>query len=219
MYKVTAFDFDGTLADTIPVCIRAFRDAVSPYAGHPLSSDEIVQHFGLNEKGMVKAALGEKYEAALSDFYVGYQTLLNDMPGLFPGIGGLLTELKKRNSRVCLITGKDEKSCMISLKHFGIADLFDDILCGSENTPNKAGNIKKLLEKYDVPEDDLCYIGDAASDVSACRDAGVTCCSAAWSASSSPIRLEEINPGNVFYSVEALRERLIHHNTQRNSPD
>lgn len=87
---------------------------------------------------MIKAALSAKYEAALSDFYVGYQTLLNDVPGLFPCIGGLLSELKERNIRVCLIftrpSGRDQ-------------------------------------------------------------------------------------PRNVFYSVEALRERLIHHNTQRNSPD
>ncbi len=33
MFKVFAFDLDGTLADTIPMCITAFRNSISPYLG------------------------------------------------------------------------------------------------------------------------------------------------------------------------------------------
>lgn len=36
MYRIAAFDLDGTLADTVPICISAFRDSVSPYAGREL---------------------------------------------------------------------------------------------------------------------------------------------------------------------------------------
>ena len=32
MIKLVAFDLDGTIADTIPMCIEAFKQAVSPYA-------------------------------------------------------------------------------------------------------------------------------------------------------------------------------------------
>lgn len=30
MFKIVAFDMDGTIADTIPMCIKAFRNSVSP---------------------------------------------------------------------------------------------------------------------------------------------------------------------------------------------
>lgn len=36
MIKLVVFDLDGTIADTIPMCIEAFGKAVSPYAGHTL---------------------------------------------------------------------------------------------------------------------------------------------------------------------------------------
>ena len=49
MIKLIAFDLDGTIGDTVPMCIRAFEKAVSPYAGHTLSEREITQTFGLNE--------------------------------------------------------------------------------------------------------------------------------------------------------------------------
>ena len=54
MIKLIAFDLDGTIGDTVPMCIRAFEKAVSPYAGHILSEREISQTFGLNEGGMIK---------------------------------------------------------------------------------------------------------------------------------------------------------------------
>ena len=50
MIKLVAFDLDGTIGDTIPMCIKAFRQAVSPYAGHLLTDREVVETFGLNEK-------------------------------------------------------------------------------------------------------------------------------------------------------------------------
>jgi len=48
MFKIVAFDMDGTIADTIPMCITAFRNSVSPYTDHELSSEEILHTFGIN---------------------------------------------------------------------------------------------------------------------------------------------------------------------------
>ena len=50
MIKLVAFDLDGTIADTIPMCIEAFKQAVSPYASKILSEDDIVKTFGLKDR-------------------------------------------------------------------------------------------------------------------------------------------------------------------------
>lgn len=34
MIKLIAFDLDGTIGDTIPMCISALKKAVTPYARH-----------------------------------------------------------------------------------------------------------------------------------------------------------------------------------------
>ena len=57
--KLIAFDLDGTITETIPICIEAFEKALSPYAGHRLTQEEIVQVFGLNEVGIIKAIVKE----------------------------------------------------------------------------------------------------------------------------------------------------------------
>ena len=69
MIKLVAFDLDGTIADTIPMCIEAFKQAVTPYASKILSEDDIVKTFGLNEEGMIKQVVAEDWEKDLIDFY------------------------------------------------------------------------------------------------------------------------------------------------------
>ena len=52
MIKMIGFDLDGTICDSLPLCIQAFKNAVEPYIGHDLTEEEIAQTFGLNEAGI-----------------------------------------------------------------------------------------------------------------------------------------------------------------------
>ena len=76
MIRLVAFDLDGTIGDTIPLCLAAFREATTPYVDHELSDDEIARTFGLNEEGMINQVVsGDSREKALNDFYVHAITL------------------------------------------------------------------------------------------------------------------------------------------------
>ena len=153
MFKIVAFDLDGTIADTIPMCVEAFRDSVSPYTDHELSREEILHTFGLNEIGMIKAVAGQNWESAIENFYCRYELLHNEVTGVFPGIWRLLVFLKKKNTAVALITGKGEKSCTITLEKLGLSKMFDETLYGSEIYPNKKENMEYLLKKYSVSKE------------------------------------------------------------------
>lgn len=206
MFKIVAFDLDGTIADTVPMCIKAFRSSVSPYTDHTLGEEEILQTFGLNEIGMVKAVVRQNQESAINDFYLQYEALHSEVTEAFPHITDLLAFLKQKNILVALITGKGRQSCTISLKNLGLLKAFDEILYGSEFSPNKKENIEYLLKKYSVSKDDFCYIGDTVQDIKACRDAGVICFSAAWQESCNAAVLKKENPGRVFDCVGDLLE-------------
>lgn len=208
MIKLIAFDLDGTIGETVPMCIRAFEQAVSPYAGHTLSEREITQTFGLNEVGMIKVVAGEKWREALHDFYPVYEQMHDECPEPYQGICELIHTLKAAGILVALITGKGEKSCRITLEKFGMRDLFCCVKTGAEDRPNKAEAIEELLDAYQVAKDEFYYIGDAVSDVTACKKAGVPCLSAAWGTTADISGLEEANPSKVFLSIEDLAHFL-----------
>lgn len=206
MFKIAAFDLDGTLADTIPMCIKAFCNSISPYTNHELSKEEILHTFGLNEIGMIKAVVGQNCESAIQDFYYQYELLHHEVTNVFPGIRKLLDFLKKKNMIIALITGKGEKSCTITLEKLGLSKIFDETLYGSEISPNKQENIEYLLKKYSISKEEFCYIGDTVQDIKACKSTGVVCFSAAWQESSNADILEHENPNRVFYCVNDLYE-------------
>jgi beta-phosphoglucomutase-like phosphatase (HAD superfamily) len=43
--KAVIFDLDGTVADTLPLCIAAFKKSVEPLLGKTVSEEEIIATF------------------------------------------------------------------------------------------------------------------------------------------------------------------------------
>ncbi|MDR3366227.1 MAG: HAD family hydrolase [Prevotellaceae bacterium] len=209
MVKLVAFDLDGTIGETISMCIQAFVKAVSPYTDRRISEEEIVRTFGLNEEGMIKAIAGERWRAALADFYAHYRAMHGMCASPFDGIRELIGALKARNVLVALVTGKGKESCEITLEQFGMQSYFDCIETGSPEKNRKAEAFIHLLQKYNLQPDELVYVGDAVSDVSSCREAGIRCLSAAWASSTDASRLEECNKGCVFLTVKAVEEHIM----------
>lgn len=207
MIKLVAFDLDGTIADTIPTCIKAFKKAVEPYVHHALSEKDVVKTFGLNEEGMIKQVVDKDWEKALDDFYADYEKMLTDCPKPLNGITEMIEWLKEKSIIVTLITGKGEQSCAVTLKHFGMEKCFEKIETGSPERNRKADAMRDMMADYKLQPDEMVYIGDAVSDITACREAGVKCLTAAWVAYPQMIPyLEAENKGYVFYSVKALQK-------------
>lgn len=207
MIKMVGFDLDGTICDSIPMCIEAFAEAAAPYAGHELTEKEIISTFGLSETGMIKAVVKNGWEEALNSFYENYKNLHEMCSAPFDGICELIACLKQNQIIVPLITGKGEKSCKITLKKLGLEQIFDEVLYGSEERFNKRENILYLLEKYAVKKEEFIYIGDTVQDADACSSIGVTCLLAAWAELADPARLKAHNP-YTFESVNELKKFL-----------
>lgn len=208
MIQLVAFDLDGTIGDTIPMCIKAFKKAVEPYAMRKLSEDEIIQTFGLNEEGMIKQVVGRNWEKALGNFYTHYTCMHEMCPYPFDGIIELIQELRSKSIKVALVTGKGNSSCSITLDKFKMKDCFDRIETGSPYENRKPEAICNLLREYNLQHNEALYIGDTVSDVLVCKQIGIECLSAAWAKNVRFEQLEEVNTGNVIKSVSELKEQL-----------
>lgn len=102
MIKLVAFDLDGTIGDTIPMCLKALKKAVTPYVTlNDVSENDILETFGLNEKGMIKKLVGYNWENALDDFYVIYEQMHIMCPRPFDGITELIEKLNTEIYSYC----------------------------------------------------------------------------------------------------------------------
>ena len=159
MIKLVAFDLDGTIGNTLPMCIQAFKKATQPYIGHELSDEEMVHTFGLNEEGMIGCVVDEPYrQQALNDFYVIYKELHQEMcPIPFEGIRELIALLKQKGIIVALITGKGINSCDITLKQFNMKDSFAKVITGNAERNIKSEALKELLHDYHLAANEIVY--------------------------------------------------------------
>jgi len=210
MIKLVAFDLDGTIGDTIPMCMQAFKMSVEPYIDYILSDEDILKTFGLDEEGMIKQVItSDNWKKGLDDFYRIYQEMHALCPHPFDGIVKLIEELKDRSIPVVLITGKGKGSCQITLQWFEMENYFDRIETGSPEKNRKSEAMNSLLVEYKLNPNEMVYVGDAVSDILFCQQTGVKCLSAAWAKSADFAVLEKYNKGNVFESISSLKECLF----------
>ena len=198
------FDLDGTLANTLPLGIAAFRQAVEPLAGWSPTDAEIVATFGPSEEGTIRALIPEHYDAGIASYLHHYEALHPGWPEPFPGMRDLLDSLKARGVRLALVTGKGLTSAMISLKWFGLEAAFEEIEVGSPSGPRKAEAIRDVLAKWQMELSEVVYVGDAPSDVTASREAGVAVIGAAWAETTDRDLLAAQHPDALLTTIDEL---------------
>lgn len=125
MIKCVIFDMDGTLADTLPLCIESFRKTIEKLSGNILTDKEIINTFGVSEEGIIKKLLPNNHNEGMRLYLQYYRDLHKKMcPTPFNGIKELLQWLNAQGIVVALVTGKGEKSLNISLQELQLQDYF-----------------------------------------------------------------------------------------------
>lgn len=206
--KGIIFDFDGTLANTLPVCIDAFHRAIEPLAGRTFSDAEIIATFGPSEEGTIKALAPDRFDEGVRSYLEHYAALHDQCRGLIPGMDELLQFLQAKKIRLALVTGKGAGSLKISFDKLGIAGYFDVIETGSVEGVVKARGIRSVLDQWAMRNEDVVYVGDAPSDILACREAGVRVVAAAWETTADADALLKLAPDEIFYSLDEFKEWL-----------
>ncbi|MDR3182292.1 MAG: HAD family hydrolase [Planctomycetaceae bacterium] len=209
MLKALIFDLDGTLCDSLPLCIEAFRRACGTFLDKPLNDKEILATFGPSDEGTIKLLAKDHYDEAFALFLQYYRELHPALcPKPFDGIAALIEDLKCRGLRIGLVTGKGRKSLDITLDELHIRYLFDAFEAGSPLGPNKPNCLRSILQTFNLLPAEAVYIGDMASDILACRQVPMPVWSAAWAATADAEKLKAHQPDKIFYSVQELRSEL-----------
>lgn len=207
--KAVIFDLDGTLANTLPLCINAFRNSIEPLINRRVSDEEIIATFGPSEEGTIMALAPNHYEKGVSDYLSHYEALHHTCPAPFEGVAEMLENLKHKGIRTAMVTGKGRSSAIMSLQRFGIDNYFEFLETGIPEGPSKPKGISAIMMKFEnIANDEVIYVGDAPSDITACREVGIPVIAAAWAETAEPEKLIALKPDELFYEFADFREWL-----------
>jgi HAD superfamily hydrolase (TIGR01509 family) len=181
--KAVIFDFDGSVADTLPTIYYSFRTIFKRFDEEDLTDEDVKAMFGPSEVGIIRDRLRyQDKEKALETFYQLYTDNHHKLVQENEEIKALLAFLKENNFRLGVVTGKGRKSLDISLEILDLRTYFDVTIAGDEVTqakPHPEG-IHKVMELLGVTPEETMYIGDSDADIIAGNKAGVMSIGVQW---------------------------------------
>ncbi|HEX8036560.1 MAG TPA: HAD-IA family hydrolase [Ktedonobacterales bacterium] len=202
------FDLDGTLANTIPMCIRAYQQTFEHFLGRPVLDEEITAHFGVSDEGIIQRMVPDQAEAGLRMYLENYEKLHADYREPFAEIQTALDLLKDRGVMLGVVTGKGRQTASLTLQYLGIGHYFDQVEAGNAHANVKAIAIKKILATWQMDPHDAAYVGDADTDMQQAMMAGVLPLAACWAETSTIHRLGSHPPLATFASVRSFIDWL-----------
>lgn len=213
MLRAVIFDLDGTLGNTLPLCIESFRRTVRDLDGRELEDEDITRHFGSSDLGVIQRLFTDCPELvgdAMEKMLFHYEDLHDAMaPAPFPKAVKMLQDLKNLGQIVAMVTGKCMETARITLEKFGMRDVFSMIEPGSPRKVIKGECLLRIADHYGLMPEEMIYVGDTETDILACREVGVPIISAGWAPTTNPEKLEEMNPGNVKTDFEDFINHMM----------
>ncbi|RXJ00228.1 HAD family hydrolase [Anaerobacillus alkaliphilus] len=208
--KAILFDFDGTLANTLPICFDAFQHVFRKFDQKELTSEDIKAMFGPSETGIISANLiNQNIEEAIEHYYEKYSESHKSLVVPNHEITNLLNYLKDKGIKLGIVTGKARRSLDISLEALQMNDLFDVIITGDDviqPKPHPEGVIKALAF-LEVGPHEAMFIGDSDADIQAGVQANVFTVGVQWLPDYQTLEFS-IEPHSVYYSVIDFKNSL-----------
>ena len=189
MYDTYIFDLDGTLLDTLGDLASAVNFALRHH-GMPVHTVDDVRRFVGNgvrllmERAVPDGVGNPRFDEALATFRSYYLEHQLDTTRPYPGIPGLLGELKRRGKRMAVVSNKFQTATEELCRHF-----FPDTIEVAIGENEAAGirkkpapdTVREALRRLGAASTDRCvYVGDSDVDIMTARNSGLPCISVLW---------------------------------------
>lgn len=173
MYSTILFDWDGCLARTLHVWLRAYHKAYASY-GIQVTDRQVGAGFGdgqAQHRYGVPAEDNLKYMTELRD----HARELMDEVTLYDGASDLLTALRRSGKKLGLITSSSRTVLSGTLERLELTDAFDVIVTVEDVKAHKPHPepLEKALDALGVEKSGAVMIGDSDKDVLAARNTGI----------------------------------------------
>ncbi len=177
-YSLYLFDFDNTLYDTNEGIREILRHAL-PMVGVEYDDSMFGEFTGLSMDQVFERYVGDwsLYDRYKDEFMriVRSDVYMTGTP--FPETERVLRELRNRGKRLGIVSGKMSFKIENLMGRDGMLDMIETIVGYGDTERHKPfpDPIELALSRFDVPKEDVLYIGDSPNDSGAAINAGIDC--------------------------------------------
>lgn len=175
-FDAVFYDFDGTLADSIPIILKCFHLAYESVFGHCERTDDDFMRFIGRPLEETFAMHGEEMMKTLTEAYLEHneKMLREDAIDLFEGVEEDLRYIKSLGIKQGILTSKRRNSCMTTVDLKGIGDIFDAFVFKEDTLLHKPDPepLEAAARMMGTVPSRILYVGDALPDLLCARNAG-----------------------------------------------
>jgi HAD superfamily hydrolase (TIGR01509 family) len=174
LYRAVLFDFDGTLAPSLPLWVKAYRIALEQ-CGVVMDDDEVRRRCMFRDWAHVAAEFslgtGPQWRARVDEVL----RIVFVEAELFPHARELIEHCRLHGLQTALVTSSPRAPVMDVLTRLALTELFDFVICGDE-VQNYKPHPEPLLRTLDALQRlpiEAIMIGDSHVDVLAGKAVGM----------------------------------------------
>jgi phosphoglycolate phosphatase len=209
MGKAIIFDFDGTLADSVPI-IRSIYMEMARKNNWKVMTDEdyeVLRRGSLREARRWSGIRFWQVPMVLRSAQK-LMTLEAEKVELFPDIVSLVKDLKRLDADLYVLSRNSPATIRRVLERHDIHEDLQILSRRKRSFGSKAAAIKRVLRLRRYDGRNVWMVGDEVRDILAAHNAGVKSVAVAWGIQDIEI-LERHSPTETVHSVDELRRILL----------
>lgn len=207
------FDLDGTVSDSFVAIRVTVEQTLSDLGADPTPDDHLRELVGAPLAEVFRHVLGPSRLELVDPAVARYRVLFDEigMPhvSLFPGMAGVLEDLRARGHLMKLVTARSAPSARLIVEQLGLGRYFAQVYAPGRTHQNydKADFVRLAMTDASAAPQATVMVGDRADDVRAGRAHGAFTIGVEWG-NGSRAELEAAGAHAVIRRVEDLAPRV-----------
>ena len=179
--KYIIFDFDGTLADTVPVMLTMIQELAKEVGFDKKITAEDLEWVRDHPLKDIPKKFGIPWIKVPYILVKGRDLLNKQMFSVPPcrGVLEMLQTLKNKGYILAILSSNRKDSIQEFIVKHNLAPYFD-FVHSELNIFGKDKALMSLLKKHDMPISESIYVGDEMRDIEACNKIRLDCISVEW---------------------------------------
>jgi phosphoglycolate phosphatase len=205
-YALVLWDFDGTLADTLPGVLRIVNDLAPQFGFTPVTDVQAVRDMTMTQFFKAQGIPLWRLPALRHAIVTRQQDEMTSIR-LCPGVREVLERLSQHGCRMGIVSSNAEDNIRTCLRVNGVERWFEFVV-GYSRLLGKQRGLRQVLRQTGLAGREVLYIGDEVRDIVAAQDVGMDLAAVTWGINSRSL-LAEHSPTQLIDRPAQLLDWLI----------